>query len=758
MFNRKLYVHLVGFVLLGFGLGSVIAAPPTTGAYSTDAQQEFVQDQATESITTAQMIMCFMYNTRADAMVNKGQYIAFIDENACDTSGRASASNSSNSSSSGATSYTRMSLVSSKNTSTADQIVKGHAESKEDDGSIMQIYIHTTASEGPSATAPNGIMTLNFTGLTSAGSKSFRGELGINSTGLTFSEIGNYGYGEETVRLYVNGDETSGSGAVVAPDYSGGTITILFGYNANYFCRVKDGGTEYCFNRSKSAADSTVWQYGTYDDSTGARYDLAQPGFTIKDSDGKYGFASYWGVWLPTAPSDGATVTNQAGTVSYTVKQGYGRLIKFTKVSTTLDGIKKVPFVFRTEASTTVASTSYSAGTQFEAFWDDENDNFVISGTQTCSSSGCFMNKITGATMSASEMATAVTSGGNSFGVRGWSRGLGGQLEIAAATLSAGDPGAAANGVRYMTQAVTAPGDTSVPTTLKCVQDCMTDASLDVISDSDAPYTTNTYNNWGNVASGDVETYTWSRSDYTLKDSTSSVVNSTALPSGNLSGQWQWGLRTGPLVEDVSNLECSWDNTKYCSWRANELDSYYVWETGTQNWNKATFLKKSDDTYLAFTAPEGASFTVPANTSGSEPYGDFAGAPLRLEFMGFGELHGIPGKCFSSTTNAEVNCGEGTRYVPAFTIPSDSNGYVTINSATKWVKWLERELRFKPESGITSSAQGITMGTTASLPAAQVLTGDAKDPSDSSNTNYYPGAYSDVNFDVAPSVIQGVVQ
>ena len=179
MINRKLYVCLAGFVLLGFGNG-VLAGPPSTGAYSTDTQQEFVQDQATESITTAQMIMCFMYNTRADLMVNAGQYIAFIDDAACDTSGRASASNSSNSSSSGATAYTRMSLISSKNTTTAPQIVKGHAESKEDDGSIIQIYIHTTASEGPSDSAPNGIMELNFTGVTSAGSKAFRGALGIN--------------------------------------------------------------------------------------------------------------------------------------------------------------------------------------------------------------------------------------------------------------------------------------------------------------------------------------------------------------------------------------------------------------------------------------------------------------------------------------------------------------------------------------------------------------------------------------------------
>ena len=747
---------------LAFFVGTVQAGVPTSGAYAADTQQEFVQDQATESITTAQMIMCFMYNVRADLMVNAGKYIAFIDEDACDTSGRASASNSTNQNANGATSFTRMSIDSVKPTASKPQTVKGHAESKEEGGSITKIYIHSEATESPSPTAPNGIMTMNFTGIDTDGSRQFRGELGITASGLNFSETGSYGGSEETIRLYVDGNETSGSGAVVAPrrDGTDNTDTIVFGYNNEYFCRAKNGGTEYCFSRSKADADSTVWRYGTYDDSTGAKYDLAQPGFSIKDSDGKYGFASYWGIWLPTAPSDGDTVTNTAGDVSYTVKQGKGRLIKYSRVQSTLDGIKKVPFVFRTEASATVASTSYNPGTEFEAYWDDENDNFVITGTQECGSSGCNMKKITGATMSATEIKTATTSGSNAFGVRGWSRGLGGSVEIKAATLSASDPGAEADGVRYLTQAVVNPGDT-VPTTLKCVRDCPTDASLDVISDSDSPFTTGTYNKWGQVGAGAVETYTWDTNNYTLTDGASAVVNSDALPSGDLSGRFEWGIRSGPLVADtdLSNLECEWDSSYYCDWRANDLSAYYVFETGKKDWNTATFLKKSDDTYLAFTAPEGANFTVPSNTSGtSKPYGDFAGAPLRLEFMGFGELHGIPGKCFSTTTNQEVDCGEGTRYVPAFTIPSDSDGYVTINSSTKWIKWLERELRFKPESGVTSSAQNITLGAVANLPAAQVLTGDAKDPSMAANTTYYPGDYDSVNWDAAPSVIQGVKQ
>ena len=94
-------------------------------------------------------------------------------------------------------------------------------------------------------------------------------------------------------------------------------IKQFFGYNSRYFCRRlddatqlgndADNGTEYCFDRQKSEAESTVWRYGLYNDDTGARYDLAQPGFNINtDSDGSsgnYGYASYWGIWFPPSVS-----------------------------------------------------------------------------------------------------------------------------------------------------------------------------------------------------------------------------------------------------------------------------------------------------------------------------------------------------------------------------------------------------------------------------------------------------------------------
>jgi len=139
---------------------------------------------------------------------------------------------------------------------------------------------------------------------------------------------------------------------------------------------------------------------------------------------------------------------------------------------------------------------------------------------------------------------------------------------------------------------------------------------------------------------------------------------------------------------------------------------------------------------------------------------------MNLQFNGFGNLFGIPGKCFRMSDNAEANCSSTTRYVPAFSIPENSAtsalGKVTIGDATKWIKYLDREIRFKKD-GVVGTAgytlpSDITLGSASSLPAALSLTGaDTEDPSNSSNSNY-AGSVQASDFLKSPSVIHGVVQ
>ncbi len=751
--------NLISFAFqLSVSVG-VLAAPPTIGAYKSDPQSEYLQDQTSEGLKQPNSILCYMAATRPDAMVNKGTYVALVDESKCDTSNRDSAANSSSQGGGQSAQYTSMRLNSARDSNTSPQVAKGHARinfGDDNNPTPAIVYIHVTATEAPSATAPNGALTMNLTGLASANNaKIMRGKIVTSGSNLTFAWAVSDGAGSENYRLYVNGDDNNGSGSIVFADRQnpGQNVTINFGYNQNYFCRQKAGGAEKCFSRKKDDASFSVWRYGVYDDVTGARYDIAVPGFPVKNGAGEYGFASYWGTWFPTPLTVGeSTITSQDGRTTYTALKTSGRLVKYSKQTKTLNQLQKVPFQFWSSQSIgTINSQNASANQSYEAFWD--GTGFVVTSTNGCTQSGCYKSRLdANVTLTAAQL---LAKTGN-MGVSGWSEALGGQLQISPTVLQNQAPGSA--NVSYNTQEAVKPGDT-VPASLKCVRNCPTDALLNSPSNGN-PFLNSS---WGATQANDVVTYTWEGSTYSLKDGTSTALRNARL-STNISQQYggSGGVRTGNLVDanELSSLLCPQSQNTYCDWQANSLNSYFVWENGKNDWNSATFLKKTDNTFVNFTAPQSAAFTVPNDTT---IYGQYAGANMNLQFGGFGNLWGIPGKCFDPQTNQEASCSANTRYVPAFSIPennaTNSDGKVTIESATKWVKYLDREIRFKPNGAITTAGQNITLGADTNLPAALSLTStsDAEDPSLSSNSNY-AGSVQDSDFNVAPSVVHGVVQ
>jgi hypothetical protein len=750
------------------------AAPPTTGAYVSDPQSEYVQDQTSEGISQVTSILCYLSNTRPDAMVNLGKYVAFIDESKCDSASRADASNSSSEGGGSSSAYTRMSLTSTRESATSTQIGKGHAAMAVGGSIPAYVYVYTAITGAPTATNTNGALTMNFAALTVTGqNKIMRGKISTSSDGIQFSQVssGGGGGGASTQRLTVSGNATSGSGAI---SYQGTTIT--FGYNASKFCR-NDGTSTTCYSRSKADAATSTWRYGVYTDGTGARYDLAQSGFPVRNTaSGEYGYASYWGIWMPTAVADGASLVSLGATpVAYTVNKTGGRLTKYTLVTKTLNEVAKVPFNYMPQATTAVTGGNLTAFAQYEMYWD--GSNFIANAQMVCGSTGCFRQPLTTAlTITPAQLsASSVPGGGNNnkFGVNGWSQALGGNLMIPAATLENGTPGT--QPIKYNTQAVVAPGDTTVPATLKCARDCPTVASYATLTSANAsnsatsPYTQNTKQKGGGTAAADVVTYTWDSAAYTLKknDVNTAISNALLTATGiSLSSypRYASGIRSGALVDATGTswsaggaMDCSTNGAFFCDFKSNSLPSatFYVWENGTNAHQSATFLKKPDNTFLEFTAPQSASFEVPNDAI---KYGQFAGAKMNLQFNGFGNLFGIPGKCFSMLDNAEANCGPSTRYVPAFSIPENTgtseSGKVTIGGASKWIKYLDREIRFK-KIALDSS---ITLGSAANLPAALLLTGtDTEDPSNSSNSNY-AGSVQASDFLSSPSVIHGVVQ
>jgi hypothetical protein len=187
MGEHKMKLRLLTVSVLGGLVSFTHAAPPTGGAYASDPQSEYVQDQTSEGISQANSILCYMSNTRPDAMVNLGRYVAFIDETKCNSS-KADASSSSSEGGGSSTSYTRMSLTSARESASSAQIGKGHAAVTMGGSTPAYVYIYTSITGAPTSTNTNGALTMNLAALPVAGgSKIMRGKITTSASGIQFS-------------------------------------------------------------------------------------------------------------------------------------------------------------------------------------------------------------------------------------------------------------------------------------------------------------------------------------------------------------------------------------------------------------------------------------------------------------------------------------------------------------------------------------------------------------------------------------------
>jgi hypothetical protein len=215
------------------------------------------------------------------------------------------------------------------------------------------------------------------------------------------------------------------------------------------------------------------------------------------------------------------------------------------------------------------------------------------------------------------------------------------------------------------------------------------------------------------------------------------------------SPQFRNGLRTGKLFVNLADAECDIGSGTYCEWRVNNLDVYYQWETGPNQYNQFAAVKDGSGAFVNLDPPLQVNFQVPQGGA----YGQYAGQSIVLQYGGFGELWGLPGICVSPQTNQEVACDGGeVRYVPSFVIPQDTaSGRVTANGTTYLVKWLDREIRFARKNLSVCDGAGLTIPSGMTLPTAN----DLKNPSDPAS-DIYIGVRPVVT--AAPRVIHGEVK
>ncbi|PWB67558.1 MAG: hypothetical protein C3F14_01760, partial [Deltaproteobacteria bacterium] len=240
--------------------------------------------------------------------------------------------------------------------------------------------------------------------------------------------------------------------------------------------------------------------------------------------------------------------------------------------------------------------------------------------------------------------------------------------------------------VSYAEVTVT-PSDT-VPATLQCFENCPDAANLGGAN----PFLMSSgYQPVPPASATPAATYTFDSATMLLKSGGTDVVASS------LDGGFQWGLMSGPLFENTAEnqnlLKCEWDNNT-CAWQArSNLPSYYTWETGPNSWNRFMALH-SGSTFLSFEPPLSLGYIHLAA-------GKYLNARFNLEYGGFGDLNGIPGKCVNLETGLDADCSQGgpgspIRWVPEFTIP-DGSAATDSGNATYYIKALEKEQRMRKD-------------------------------------------------------------
>jgi hypothetical protein len=690
---------------------------PSDTDYSKDKTFTYVNDQSTDAFRTVNEILCMLSQARYDLMLNKGPYKALINSKLCGGSDSSSGA-SQQSAGSGATApdYETWTLNATRTDNNTPQTVTAWVHEKSDgDEPEKVIHAKMTISESSSSTNPYGIFTLNFAaypasgGVQTSNTMMFKGVLKAEkdaATGkvlLKFVNEQSDGTFKEKASLDKRTDGTGG-GTVYQYDNSGGPVTentLDFAYNSDLFRRSKpNASNEYvCLDRNNF--ETSAWRYGLYD-SNGSRVNV-NSGFPIKTTqNGKdyYGWIGYWGLWFPDSVSlaNGDTVYKQTYGASgdtetpYTVLQSGGKLVKHTRQTTTLGSIKNIPLEGWMENG-----NSYRIewnGTEFDKTAVMQNGN--QDSPQT-------WQDITPASIDLNSLQMGELDL--------YSQSLGGQVRVKLDGYF--DPNSSAfvlnsqptddTVVVYYKEQVVFPGDT-IPTTFACFDNCPDASSLSTSN----PYKASSggfYNVAPSQAVSSAATYTFDSTNMVLKDGTSSLTTTAT------ADQYQSGIMSGPLFDpavqaNLDALKCSWDQTgnSTCGWQAwSELSEFYTWETGPNNWNQFSALKDTQGTILKFEQPLQVQY-VHAQTNSQKPDYKYNGVKFQLEYDGFGELNGIPGKCVDLNTGLPADCSQGgdtTRWVPEFTIPEGST--VTYNnSTTYYVKPLEVEQRMTKTTGCGS--------------------------------------------------------
>ncbi|WP_020407484.1 hypothetical protein [Hahella ganghwensis] len=642
--------------------------------YENAEQRTHTWMEALEPVELVNTILCFTGQMNADDMVGEGAYTALIDMDECESGNADNSTQSSGQSSAGGntTNYVEAYIVSTRDSSTGNVIV--HAWVPEMDvgeGEPTLLKMRGVIESGATDEDPFGSFVLNWEMKDPAnpdGEAFGWGELATVETldgyiGFTLYDYGEYeedafsGSYLARASVVMRDDRSDGVALTALEDSSGwGDRNMAFAvsFNSNNVL-LQEGGSlsELPFRNGGSNSDGmclakddfkeAVWRYGMFDKDTGEEVRL-NGGFPIRydsDNDGNvdsFGYASYWGIWTDDegALDTGDTVVResngQGGSAeNYTVVKTEGRLIK--------KEIESLPL-------------SDAAGIDFY-YWDDalfesQYDQWVVRYVD-----GQF-KKVAGL----------------NWGEQGPQRTT---LDTPIAiTLEAGHPlfmhsDQLGGGVQYK-QGATALSFYK-ETIMNGSEAEFSGGALDLVCVDRCIKTGLTASDLSTFDGGYLDTAATMGDAYDYSISNSGINTMSLTSGGNVVGfpdnvpessPNAWGVQSGPMVTAAVAGTLS---DPYEVYDAEQVSTFYVWETGPNDWNKTTMLLDSLNEVVTFDKPIEFSYThSEANhrDGSANSYAEVGAQTFMLHYSGPGDLHGIP--------HVQIGGEESDRWYPLFNL------------------------------------------------------------------------------------------
>ncbi|MEK6742183.1 MAG: hypothetical protein AABZ15_01120 [Nitrospirota bacterium] len=717
--------------------GAVLTDLAPTSDYKMDKTTVYVNERSLDSFRSVSEILCMVRQSRYDVMLNQGPYIAQVDKNLCSSarSDASSAGQASTNQSSGATMpmYENWTVNSSRSSSQSPHIVQVWVHSQDNPSSPTRlIYAKIVITEGADTAPPYGVFKMNFkfydpADLTTILARGFlNAERDVSGQVLLyFATEDKDSYEIQKATLYKDIVNNQGAGSVLkaetgpwlpAPEI----MRFNLAYNLGNFLRTDSSGT-ICLDRDNIVESS--WRYGLYTTDTNPAVPLGtrvtrNSNFQVKKGS-VYGSIGYWGAWfppvngIPVTVSDGEQVfkhdySNNTDT-AFTVFQRGGKLKKYARKNVTLDNIKNIPLVW------------FDSGAAYMVIWDGAGFLTVaqMQSNGSWSSTGTFPQ------INLSSLPWV------DLGF--WSQALGGSVivklhdpatsHVCITTSSPYNCSTAANAttpVMYYRETIIFPGD-PVPSRLACFDRCPDASKLATASPiydtSLMSYQTVTPGLASYVSYSFISTGT-SPTAMVLTDG----ITGAPVTAATTTSPYENGITSGILTSPTSTywdlLACPWDANSTCPGQAGSvLPEFYIWETGQGTWNQFVTVLDTGGTPIRFDPPLQVKY-IHSQPTATAPDNKYNNVTFFLEYSGFGELNGIPGKCvdIDDPSNLNVNCSDsGTnraiRWVPEFSIPrADAAGDLTEltdvaqPAITYFIKALETEQRL----GTGGTCAGLT--------------------------------------------------